>query len=144
MTGRYALLLITPALAAFALSGCGAGTADPPTASPASATASEMASSSASPVAPSADGADTVTLAFVVADGKATPKATNQPVPLGSDVVLTVTSDVADEIHVHGYDEEENVDAGGTVTIDFTADQKGTFEVETHESGLLLVKLVVS
>ena len=40
-----------------------------------------------------------------------------------------------DELHVHGYDIEEELPAGKQATIDFTADQTGVFEVETHESG---------
>jgi hypothetical protein len=55
-----------------------------------------------------------------------------------------VTSDTADEIHIHGYDIEKEVGAGGTVTIDFAADIPGQFEVEAHEiSPGLLFTLVV-
>ena len=56
---------------------------------------------------------------------------------------LLVSSDVDDEVHVHGYEIEKEVAAGQSVTIDFTANQTGVFEVETHESNLLLLQLQV-
>ncbi len=65
------------------------------------------------------------------------------PVTAGEEVVLTVTSDVADEVHVHGIDKRVNVAAGETATVNFTADIAGLFEVELEERGLKLADLVV-
>ena len=65
-------------------------------------------------------------------------------VPLGSDVTLNVTSDVADEVHVHVYDNKAEVAAGGTATMTFTADIPGQFEVELEGAHLKLVELRVS
>jgi hypothetical protein len=65
-------------------------------------------------------------------------------VPLGSEVTLAVTSDTADEVHVHGYDKKANVDAGGIVTIVFVADIPGQFEAELESAHLKLVELRVS
>ena len=78
-----------------------------------------------------------------VNDGKVSPKAHRVKVAVGSAVRILVSSDVDDEVHVHGYDLESEISAGQSVTIDFTADQRGVFEVETHESGLLLLQLQV-
>ena len=39
-------------------------------------------------------------------------------------------SDVADEVHMHGYDIEKDVKAGGSVTFDFPATIEGIFEAE--------------
>jgi heme/copper-type cytochrome/quinol oxidase subunit 2 len=78
-----------------------------------------------------------------VKDGKVVPKAHRVKVAEGSQVQLLVSSDVDDEVHVHGYDIEKEVAAGQSVTIDFTANQTGVFEVETHESDLLLLQLQV-
>jgi len=44
-----------------------------------------------------------------------------------------VRSDVADEIHVHGYDKKEDVPAGGSVRFSFPADIEGVFEVELED-----------
>jgi hypothetical protein len=51
----------------------------------------------------------------------------------GDEVRFKVESDVADEVHVHGYDISEEVPAGGTVSFDFPADIEGIFEVELEE-----------
>ena len=61
----------------------------------------------------------------------------------GERVRLVVTSDVADEVHVHGYDRSADVEAGATVTIELTADIPGIFEVELEDSGLKLLELEV-
>ena len=41
-----------------------------------------------------------------------------------------VTSDVAEEIHHHGYNQTAQVAAGKTATLTFVANTPGTFEVE--------------
>jgi hypothetical protein len=48
----------------------------------------------------------------------------------GDRIQFTVESDVADEIHVHGYDLMKDVPAGGTVRFSFPAKIEGVFEVE--------------
>jgi hypothetical protein len=64
-------------------------------------------------------------------------------IDLGDEVVLVVRSDVADEVHVHGYDERADVKAGGAVRIAFTADAPGLFIAELEERKLKLVELEV-
>ncbi|MGW6391978.1 hypothetical protein ACWFR1_16050 [Streptomyces sp. NPDC055103] len=61
----------------------------------------------------------------------------------GERLTLRVTSDRADTLHVHGYDRELPLTPGVPATLTLTADRTGLFEVETHESGLLLTQLVV-
>lgn len=48
----------------------------------------------------------------------------------GDQVRFQVESDVADEVHVHGYDLMEDISAGGKVAFDFAAEIEGIFEVE--------------
>ena len=43
----------------------------------------------------------------------------------GDQVQFIVTSDVADEIHVHGYDLKKDVPAGGSVRFSFPAEHRG-------------------
>jgi ABC-type glycerol-3-phosphate transport system substrate-binding protein len=62
----------------------------------------------------------------------------------GDRVRIVVTSDVADEIHVHGYDLSKDVAAGGTARIAFTADIAGRFEVELEERGIQIADLTVN
>lgn len=45
-------------------------------------------------------------------------------------IEFAVRSDVADEVHVHGYDLTKDVKPGGTVSFFFPADIEGIFEVE--------------
>ena len=85
----------------------------------------------------------TVQITVSVRDGKVTPKPRRVAVPLGDQVRLQVTSDVDDELHVHGFDIEEPLEAGRTTTVELTADQQGVFEVETHETELELLQLAV-
>jgi len=63
------------------------------------------------------------------------------PVKVGSDVTLNITNlDAADEFHVHGIDLELAADAGVMITMNFTIDAAGTYEVESHVTdGVLLV-----
>jgi heme/copper-type cytochrome/quinol oxidase subunit 2 len=61
----------------------------------------------------------------------------------GQTVRLVVTSDVAEEVHVHGYDRRGEVAPGQTVTVTFTADIAGIFEVELEKSHKLLLRLEV-
>ena len=66
-------------------------------------------------------------------------------VRLGNEVTLTITNpSAADSYHVHGYDLEQDVDKGVAAIINFTADEAGTFEVESHETGDVLVVIEVS
>lgn len=48
----------------------------------------------------------------------------------GDRIHFEVRSDVADEIHVHGYDLMKDVAAGGSASFDFPASIEGVFEAE--------------
>ena len=58
--------------------------------------------------------------------------------------MLVVHSDVADEIHVHGYNLMKDVAAGGTVKISFVADVPGRFEAELENHGTQIADLTVT
>ena len=62
----------------------------------------------------------------------------------GERVRFRVSSDKADEVHVHGYDVEEEIPAGGAATVSFTADIEGIFEVELHGSEKQIAELRVN
>ncbi|MFD7257425.1 hypothetical protein [Streptomyces sp. NPDC059874] len=93
----------------------------------------------AAPAAPEADRTVTVT----VRDGKVSPAPARTELRRGERVALRVTSDRADTLHVHGYDKELTLPAGQEATLILTVDRRGLFEVETHESGLVLTQLLV-
>ena len=61
---------------------------------------------------------------------------------LGSTVQFKLLNpDADDEFHLHGYD--LTATAGQEVLIEFTADQLGTFDLESHTTGDWILTLVV-
>jgi hypothetical protein len=62
----------------------------------------------------------------------------------GDRIRFKVTSDVSDEIHVHGYDLMKDVEAGGSVTFDFPATIEGGFEAELEDRGQQIAELRVN
>lgn len=83
------------------------------------------------------------TIDITIADGSVTPNGERIEVGLNSEVTLNITSDVPEVLHVHGYELQIDVPADTPVTRTFTADKPGTYEVETHESVIIVAKLVV-
>jgi hypothetical protein len=62
----------------------------------------------------------------------------------GDQIRLVVKSDVADEIHIHGYDLMKDVAAGGQVAFDFPAKIDGKFEIELENRKEQIADLAVS
>ncbi|TXS47306.1 cupredoxin domain-containing protein [Streptomyces sp. OR43] len=93
--------------------------------------------------APAPTATPDATAEISIRDGKVDPAPGRTEVKKGRTVRLLVRSDRDDTLHVHGYDKEARLPAGRAVTLTFTADRTGLFEVETHESDLLLTQLVV-
>jgi heme/copper-type cytochrome/quinol oxidase subunit 2 len=61
----------------------------------------------------------------------------------GDTVRFRVRSDVADEVHVHGYDLMKDVEPGQTVTFSFPASIPGIFEIELENAGEQIAQLRV-
>ncbi|HYI98541.1 MAG TPA: hypothetical protein VEX36_02525 [Thermoleophilaceae bacterium] len=66
----------------------------------------------------------------------------------GDRVRFVVTSDMPDDIHVHGYDVERPVAPGKPARFSFPATIEGVFEIESHEAehagkDALIARLVV-
>ncbi|MBM2822654.1 MAG: hypothetical protein HW413_1400 [Thermoleophilia bacterium] len=80
---------------------------------------------------------------IVIENGAPKGGIVRQTVDKGDLVLLVVQSDVADEIHLHGYDISRDVAAGGTARITFTATLPGRFEVEIEERGAQIADLTV-
>ena len=62
----------------------------------------------------------------------------------GEEIRFEVKSDVADEVHVHGYDLMQDVPAGGTVSFDFPAEIEGIFEAELEGRKEQILELQVN
>lgn len=68
------------------------------------------------------------------------------PVVVGQTVRITITSDVAEELHVHGVEELLALPAGEKQTLEFVVPAEpgpGLYEVELEGSSLLLFQLEV-
>ncbi len=99
--------------------------------------------SSARP-APAPVGPTIRTISITVRGGQVTGETGTVTVALGTPVTVSVTSDVADEIHVRGYDRKAEIPAGSTGLVSFTTNAPGVFDVELVGSKLQLVQLQVS
>ena len=89
-----------------------------------------------------ADAVQTITIDVV--DGDPVGGVQRVAVEHGSVVALMVTSDFAEEVHVHGYDILRAVADGHPAHFAFTAEIPGVFEVEFEGSGRLLMQLEIS
>jgi len=115
--------------------GAGSPSAPAVRSSPADSTAP-----SASP-APSASAAPVRVIEVTYTGGKVSGVGSRVEVTLGERLLVRVTSDIADEVHIHGYDLKVDVPAGGTVELTLTADIPGGFEVELESLGKPLFQL---
>ncbi|HET6296938.1 MAG TPA: cupredoxin domain-containing protein [Kribbella sp.] len=152
---RGTALALLPALGMLVLAGCGddSSAGSSPSTTPSTAPTSAPSTVATPTTPPTGKPSNTtdpsgeqaaVTINVTVANGKVNPSGTSIKVKAGQTVLVTAVSDAADELHIHGYDKELELQPGKPASVKFTADMKGTFEVETHESGKLVAKLVVS
>jgi hypothetical protein len=84
-----------------------------------------------------------VDIAITVKNGKPVGGIAKATVKQGDKVTLIVRSDVADEVHLHGYDLHRDVDTGGTAKIAFTAKIAGRFEAELEDRQEQILSLTV-
>ena len=132
------------ALSAVLVAGCGDDGDDTTATDTSSTTAPTTVTtggSAASSTTPTTEAVPTIEVAF--AGGQVTGGARRHEVPLGEKVRLRVTSDVADEVHVHTYDVTGSVGPGQPVEIELTASIPGQHEVELEGKGRTLLVLVV-
>lgn len=160
-TNRCWVLL---AAAVVALAGCAGEDADGPraTPSPAAAASAEDTTPSGdagstpqgqpspdggSPDAPGEDGAAQVDVdvraAVEIRGGQVQGGVESIRADVGDMVELTVTSDVADEVHVHGYDLHAPVGPDQPAVVTFQSDIPGVFGIELEERGLRIAEVTV-
>lgn len=137
---RLTRLIAAGVLAAcLAVAGCGGGSE--PSATSGTVATTVSTATNATTAATTTAGVETV-IKVGYANGTITGGG-RQEAPLGSTISIVVTSDVADEVHLHGYDKKVDVTPGAPATLTFTADIPGIFEVELESLGLKLIDLVV-
>ena len=79
-----------------------------------------------------------------LADGQPVGGIAEIEVSKGEKIVFEVSSDIDDEIHVHGYDIEKPVAAGKTVRFDIPATIEGVFEAESHHGAAQIAEITVN
>jgi hypothetical protein len=127
---------------ALAVSGC-AGTAAPGPAAAGSSSSSTARTATGSATTEPAPAPASQRIEVTVAGGRVDGGTDRVPVRAGTPVTLVVTSDAADEVHVHGYDLSADLAPGTPATVEFDATIPGVFEVELHDAGTLLLSLQV-
>jgi heme/copper-type cytochrome/quinol oxidase subunit 2 len=136
------LAVALSAIALATVGGCGSsdpsGSTQPSTTNSSTTTADVGGSSTTT----SAAGGTVVEI--TVAGGQVTGGVQRVEVDLGAVVTIRITSDVAEELHVHGYDLKHDLTPGSLVELTFTADIPGVFEAELEHSGLKVVELQVA
>ncbi|MEV4255840.1 hypothetical protein AB0J52_22000 [Spirillospora sp. NPDC049652] len=93
---------------------------------------------------PSGDASPGVTEVRVsVVKGRVVTASRTVKVRRGATVRITVTSDVPEEFHLHGYDRELELAPGRPASLRLVASLPGVFEAEMHHSGARAFELQV-
>ena len=93
--------------------------------------AADASNSAATPAGP-------VIIALTLRGGKLAEGPAATRIEQGTKVTLRVTSDLADAMHLHGYDLHLPLEAGKPAELTFVAATTGRFEYELHEHHALL------
>ena len=108
-----------------------------------SLTLTAFLTSCASSVAPTSTLAPGGRITVSVVNGSPEGGTKRVKVAKGSPVVIEVTSDADQEIHLHGYDLEQEVGPAKPATFTFDANLAGVFEVEIHSTKRKILELEV-
>ena len=142
-------LVAATATAVLVLAGCGDDDTDTsveatpsstPSSSPSESKKDEPKTSDETSAPPSVDEVE-VDVSIVGDD--VTPVAQEVDLAVGETLLLNITSDRAGELHVHSSPEQELPFEAGSSTVDVTIDKPGSVDIEEHESGQLLVRVLV-
>ena len=88
---------------------------------------------------------DALTVDVQIDDGEVTPAGDRVEAKAGEPIRLHVSSDQADEIHVHSTPEHEfAVAPGNRQMFEFTINRPGVYEVESHETATVIVSVAVT
>lgn len=124
------------------LAACGGGDDSPTLAGqPTSTTAPDGTPTTATASTPTTTSG--TVLAVTVRGGQVVEGASRQRATLNQPVTIRVTSDAADQVHVHGYEKLVDVTPGSPAEVTFVANIPGVFEVELERSHRLLFTLEV-
>jgi len=130
-------------LAAVTLAGCGSDDGETASSPDTTATTETTTTDTTSSETTTTEAETPTIVRVTVVDGQPQGGIVRQTVNKDDQVVLVVTSDVADEIHLHGYDIARDVEAGGTVRLPFKATIPGRFEAELESRSVQIADITV-
>ena len=141
MAPMKAVLLLSIPVSAVAVAGCGS-----PPAAPSATSSSESvaaATSAAVESAPAAAAGPVVNI--TIAAGTVTPTNAEVDAGVGAPIVLEVTSDATDSLHVHSIPERVfDVQPRAGQRFEFTVDIPGRVDVELHDLNRTVVTFAVT
>jgi hypothetical protein len=86
---------------------------------------------------------DALVPTITIRDGKPVGGVKNLHFSKGDRVRFRVQSDIAEEVHVHGYNLAKEFEAGDSISFDFAATIDGRFEIELEHSAVQIAQLTV-
>lgn len=140
MSSARTILTALTALAALSLSACG-GEAEPSTAGGTPTPTQTTPTDEGTPTPTEEAGA---VVKITIEGDTARPLAEQVDLERGETLTLRITSDRAGELHVHSTPEQVVDFEDGTVTRRLTLEQPGTVDIEEHDTGVILVRALVS
>ena len=137
--------VIAAAATLFALVGCGSTTTDSTSSTgQAASTAATTISTEPPRTEPAPPATDGTVVEVLIAGGTVTPTNGQAQATVGKPLVLLVTSDVADQLHVHSIPEHTfNIEPRPDQSFEFTVDVPGQVDIELHDLNRTVVTIQV-
>jgi hypothetical protein len=133
---------VTALAAALLITAVGCSPTPPP--APQATSVATPSTATPSPGAPPATTQAATVITVTISDGAVTPTNGDALAVVGRPIVLQVTSDAADSIHVHSVPARTfEVGAGADQRFEFTVDVPGKVDVELHELHRTIVTITV-
>jgi hypothetical protein len=132
------LIVVVAALAVWLTAGCGGSKSTSGSSSSSSSSGQASSSAASSSGTPSSGSqqppAGAATFDLTISHGEVTPTNATWQAKVGQPVTVRVTSDAADELHVHSSpDHEFEVAAAPNQVFTFTVDVPGSVDIELHK-----------
>jgi hypothetical protein len=146
MKARLVVVAILVASGILALAACGGDSGSTTTTSPPPpppTTTPPPPPQQPPPPPPPPSKPEVTTVRVVVRSGKVRGGIQRATVEQGEKVAIVVGSDVADHVHLHGYDVFADVAPGKAARLVFVASIPGRFEVELEDRGLQIADIEV-
>lgn len=137
-------LTVVALTAGFGLASCGGGDETSTTPTEATTTETETQTQTATTTETALPPEQPAVIRITVRRGVPVGGIARRSVDKGDRVVLFIRSDVADHVHVHGYDLFRDLVPGRRVRLAFRATVPGRFEIELEDRHVQIAELTVN